>query len=126
MTEVHIVVETARYNQGSTIMAVMDSRLSADRWVTMYKNAHPDSEAEYVVRGCYTVGSITDEAFNESESFTDIVDAAEWQKGHDMVKDDAYIGSIKRRSTCIICGSSVIQFADGKIKEQGTQDTCPK
>lgn len=125
MTEVYIVTETATYNHDTTVVAVMDTQVSADRWVSIQRNEHPDSEVDYGVRR-YTVGTVSEEIFRDSENFFDIVDAAEWQRDHKMTKDDAYVGNIKRRRTCTKCGSSVIQFEDGTVKDQGTDEPCSK
>jgi hypothetical protein len=102
----------------------MDTRLSADRFVTIQQNERPEADVEYEVRA-YTIGFVTEEAFNDSENFTDIVEAAEWQRSHKMAKDNGF-SPIKRRRTCTKCGASVIQFEDGNIKDLGTEYPCPK
>jgi hemerythrin superfamily protein len=125
VTEVFIVSETERYSDRVTILGVMDTQQSADRFVSLQYNDRPDADVEYGVRS-YSISTITDEVYEDATKFNDMVDAAQWNMDHKLVKDDAYVGDIKRRKTCVNCGSSIIQFNDGKVKDQGTGEPCPK
>lgn len=124
MTEVYIVTESESYSSRSTVLGVMDTEESANRFVTMRYNRNPEANVEHKIT-CHTLQTVTDDEYQKATAFADLVDVASWHKSHEMVTDDSHVGAIERRKTCKGCGASVVQFYDDTIKEFGTDQHCP-